>query len=259
MSTIRLEHVVKLYKSNNRKFAALLDADLQIEQGEFVFFVGSSGAGTSTLLNLISGELKPDDGVVFLDQLNLEKLSRRQERRLPYIFGKVSQEPSLVRTETVFSNFCSMRKADFLKNKLIDEPLIKKALGLVGMSGCEQRYPVEFSMSECRKIELAKAITYSPPILILDEITERMDDDSAWDIFQLLNELNQRGTTILMATRSKKYVNIMRKRVVTLSDGKIVGDVQRGRFGDIIGHKASRQFICRSNGVISERQRRNMK
>lgn len=233
MPRIRLEHVAKVYKGNNRKFAALLDADLEIEQGEFVFFVGSRGAGTSTLLDLICGDLVPDDGVVYLDDVDLMKLNRWQERKLPYIFGKVPQEPSLIRTETVFDNFCSNKKLAFLKNKLLDEPLIEKALGLVGMPGCEQRYPLEFSMSECRRIELAKAILYSPPILILDEITERMNDDAIWDIMLLLDELNRRGTTILMSTHAKTFVNIMRKRVVTLVDGKIVGDVERGRFGDI--------------------------
>lgn len=233
MPMIRLEQAAKLYKGNGRQTAAVLDVDLQVEQGEFVFFVGSRGAGKSTLLDLISGELTPDRGAVFLDQWDLAKTPRRQRARLLSGIGKVPQKSGLIRTETVFNNLSSMNRMEVLRNKLIDEPLIHKALGLVGMSGCAQRYPLEFSISECRRIELAKAILHSPEILILDEITDRMDDDAIWDILQLLGELNRHGTTILMSTHASRFVNIMRRRVVTLVDGKIAGDVRRGRFGHI--------------------------
>lgn len=231
MPNIRLEHVAKLYKGNGRSMAAVLDVSLQIQQGEFVFFVGSRGAGKSTLLQLISGEIAPDRGTVFLDSTNLANSNWLQKLRLNTIIGKVPQESALIRTETVLKNLTGTKTIDLLKHKLLDELPIQKALGLVGMSGCESRYPLEFSISECRRIELAKAILYSPSILILDEITDRMDDDTIWDIMHLLRELNQRGTTILMATHASGFVNIMRKRVITLVDGKIVGDMPRGKFG----------------------------
>lgn len=233
MPNIRLEHAAKLYKGNGRTMAAVLDVSLQIEQGEFIFFVGSRGAGKSTLLQLIAGEIAPDRGAVFLDSTNLANVNWLQKLRLNSIIGKVPQESALIRTETVLKNLTGTKKIDFLKHKLLDELPVQKALGLVGMSGCELRYPLEFSISECRRIELAKAILYSPSILILDEITDRMDDDTIWDIIHLLRELNQRGTTILMATHASSFVNIMRKRVITLVDGKIVGDVPRGKFGII--------------------------
>lgn len=234
MPTIRLEKAAKLYRNNDSHMAAVLNIDLQIEQGEFIFFVGSRGAGKSTLLDLISGDLSPDRGRVFLDNIDLNKTVGRRRKKLLRSFGKVPQDPGLVRTQTVFQNLTSMERMLPLKAKLVDEPVIKKALGLVGMPGCEERYPLEFSISECRRIELAKAILHSPHILLLDEITDRMDDDAIWDIGHLLNELNARGTTILMATRARQFVNIMRKRVITLSDGKIIGDVRRGRYGDIV-------------------------
>ena len=196
--------------------------------------MGSRGAGSSTLLNLICGELHPDAGAVYLDGVNLGKLNRRQEKRLRYIFGKVPQESSLVRSATILENMCPPGRFGKMGGAIADGPLINKALGLVGMSGCEDKYPGEFTAAECRKIELAKAIVYSPPVLILDKITDRMDDDSIWDCLHLLEEMNRLGTTVLMATHSKQFVNIMRRRVVTLVDGKIVGDVQKGRFGDIV-------------------------
>ncbi len=234
MPTIRLEKAAKLYRSNDRHMAAVLNIDLTIEQGEFVFLVGSRGAGKTTLLDLISGELPPDRGNVYLDDVNLKKLAGRSGARLRRVFGRVPQDSSLIRTETVLWNLSSRGRTWPLKRKLIEEPVIRKALGLVGMRNCEERYPLEFSISECRRIELAKAILHSPHILLLDEITDRVNDDTIWDMFQLLNELNAKGTTIVMSTHARKFVNIMRRRVVTLSDGKVIGDVRRGRYGDIV-------------------------
>ncbi len=233
MPTIRLEKAAKLYRSSDSQMAAVLNIDLRIEQGEFIFFVGSRGAGKSTLLDIISGELAPDRGNVYLDDVNLNKVTGRRRDKLLRSFGKVPQDSGLVRTDTVLQNMTAAQKAWQLRRKP-DKTVIQKALGLVGMPDCEDRYPLEFSISECRRIELAKAIQHSPHILLLDEITDRMDDDAIWDVFHLLRELNARGTTILMATRARKFVNIMRKRVITLADGKIIGDVRRGRYGDII-------------------------
>lgn len=234
MPTIRLEHVSKIFKGHRHKFETLRDVNLTVEQGEFVFIIGSRGAGSTTLLDMVAGDLPPDDGTVYLDHFNLDKLNRRQQKKLPYIFGRVPQESALVRSATVYDNMCSMKKMERLRTKLVDEPRMKKALGLVGMAGCEYRYPLDMSISQCKRVELAKAILNSPPILLLDKITDRMDDDSIWDIFMLLNELNQRGTTIIMSTHARQFVNFMRRRVVTLVDGRVVGDVARGRFGDIV-------------------------
>ena len=230
MPTIRLEDVAKLYKTKERRISAIQDVNLKIEQGEFVFFIGSRGAGKSTMLDIISGDVSPDKGAVFLDDVNISRVSRRRRREY---MGKVPQESGLVRTETILQNLSSPKGKELFRDKQLTQTLITKALGLVGMSGCENRYPVEFSMSECRKIELAKAILRSPPVLLLDELTDWMDDDTAWDMMHLLMELNRRGTTILMATTAVQIVNIMRKRVVTLVDGKIRGDVQKGRYGYI--------------------------
>lgn len=234
MPTIRLSQIAKLYKGKGRHTAAVLNIDLEIAQGEFVFFVGSRGAGKSTLLDIISGDLAPDQGAVYLNDVNINRLSRRKRARLRRVIGKVSQDPSLVRTDTVLENLIGARGLGMIRGLWYEEKLVRKALALVGMPGVERRCPREFTYTQCRRLELARAIMRSPPILVLDGITDQMDDDTIWDIFLLLNELNARGTTILMATNAKKFVNIMRRRVITLSDGRIVGDVRRGRYGDIV-------------------------
>ena len=111
---------------------------------------------------------------------------------------------------------------------------IQKTLAMVGLPDVGARYPVELSYGECRRVELARAIINSPSILVLDELTANLDEDTIWDILHLLCEINRHGTTIIMATHAKEFVNLLRKRVITLVDGQIWGDVQKGRYGDIV-------------------------
>ena len=238
MATLRLENVAKVYKTSSRDITAIKNIDLEIMQGEFVFIVGSRGAGKSTLLDIMAGELRPDQGRVLLDEKDINKGARRQMDELRRAFGRIGQETELNRTETVNFNmgvtppgpFPGLR---FLQKKGVDPARVEKALALVGVGGSGDRIPREMSQAECRRVQLAKAILNSPSILLLDSFTDLMDDDTAWDMLHLLNELNNRGTTIIMATNSSYIVNYMRKRVVTLADGRIAGDVKKGRYGYI--------------------------
>ncbi|EOS65166.1 cell division ATP-binding protein FtsE [Oscillibacter sp. 1-3] len=243
MPTITLEKVTKYYKvqkkhrrGENRVEIGVEDVDLTVEQGEFVFLVGSSGAGKSTLLDLISGKVKPDKGTVSLNGKDLARLFPWSHNQTALLFGKVCQEQTLARRITVEENLrmaAMIGRRRFESAKHIDER-IRKVLGLVGMRGTEKKYPGELSIGECRRVELARAMINSPPILVLDEITANLDDDNIWDMIILLNEVNRRGTTVIMATHASKYVNIMRRRVITLVDGHIFGDVERGRYGDVV-------------------------
>lgn len=242
MPTITLENVSKYYKNKRRSGAGkryevgVENINLTIRQGEFVFITGSSGAGKSTLLDVISGRLKPDRGRVLLDGVNTARMLPWQRERVALLFGNVVQEQTLVRRMTVEENL--MMAARVGRRRSESEKAmrkrLKKVLGLVGFSNMEKHYPVELSVGECRCIELARALINSPPILVLDEITANLDDDSIWDIFHLLTEINRKGTTVIMATHASRYVNIMRRRVVTLVDGQILGDVPRGKYGDVI-------------------------
>ena len=241
MPTIVLENVSKYYKADKhsrvgRKMEiGVEDVNLTIEQGDFLFVTGSSGAGKSTLLKLISGQLKPDRGTVFLDGKNMSELLRWHYNRTALTFGKVFLEYPLVRKMTVEENLMLAARVGKGRRGTADpQARVAKVLGLVGMAGVEKKHPVELSIGECRRVELARALINSPQILVLDEITANLDDDNIWDIFHLLTEINRKGTTVIMATHASKYVNIMLRRVVTLVDGRVFADVKRGKYGDIV-------------------------
>lgn len=232
MAEVRLENVTKLYKEERRVNYAVRDVTLTVEQGEFVFLIGSSGAGKSTLLRLMSGELKPDEGTVFINGANMARLVGPWRSRAARNFGVVSQQGLLIRKRTVGDNLLLAANAAGLRRK--SQEAVTKALGIVGLPGVENCYPAELSIGESRRVELARAVLNSPSILLLDELTANLDDDVIWDLLHLLMELNSRGTTIIMATHASQYVNIMRKRVITLVDGKVAGDVKNGKYGDIV-------------------------
>lgn len=236
MAGVRLDNASKLYKSEDkrdkRKYYAVRELSLTVEQGEFVFVIGSSGAGKSTMLKLIGGELSPDEGAVYVDDVNVSRLFGPWRARLARTFGIVSQQTMLIRKRTIMENLMVAGRASGMQRK--SKAAAEKALGLVGLPTVGDCYPAQLSIGEVRRVELARAMISSPPILLLDELTANLDDDNIWDVMHLLNELNSRGTTIIMATHASQYVNIMRRRVVTLVDGKLAGDVRNGRYGDIV-------------------------
>lgn len=241
MPTIYLEHVSKFYKPKRRKKGpphqemGVEDVDLTIRQGEFVFVVGGSGAGKSTLLRLITGEERPNQGKVYVGDRDLSRAMALSRNRMSILFGKIWQDPTLIRKKTIGENLALASRIAVGREKpqLVDIR-IKKVLGLVGMKGVESKYPVELSIGECRRVELARALIGSPPILILDEITANLDDDCIWDTLHLLNDVNRRGTTVIMATHDSQYVNILRRRVITMSAGRVVTDEEKGKYGDVL-------------------------
>ena len=233
MAEIRLDHVSKRYMEERRLTYAVRDISLTVEQGEFVFLIGSSGAGKTTLLQLMSGEIAPDEGTVLLNNTNIARMLGPWRVRARRTFGVVSQQGLLIRKRTVGENLMLAGAAAGMMRRKSREA-VKKALGIVGLPGVEECYPAELSIGESRRGGLAPAGLNSPSILLLDELTANLDDDVIWDLIHLLTELNARGTTIVMATHASQYVNILRRRVITLVDGKIVGDVKNGKYGDIV-------------------------
>lgn len=233
MPEIRMEKVSKIYKTEDkRKHYAVRELDFTVQQGEFVFLIGSSGAGKSTMLKLIGGEIAPEEGTVYVDNVNISRFFGPWKVRLTRTFGIVSQQTLLIRKRTIMENLMVAGRASGMQRK--SKAAAEKALGLVGLPNVGDCFPAQLSIGEVRRVELARALLSSPPLLLLDELTANLDDDTIWDIMHLLNELNSRGTTIIMATHASQYVNIMRRRVITLVDGKLAGDVQHGKYGDIV-------------------------
>lgn len=234
MPEVRLDSVSKCFQVEKRSFAAVEDVSLSIQQGEFVFVTGSSGAGKTTLLQLICGDIRPTTGAVYLDQTNINQPGLWSRDRIRTAYGQVSQIPQLMRKRTVAEN---LKMAAMVKRGRKVAPVqvrMEKVLRMVGVPNVQDKYPVELSGGECRRVELARAIINSPSVLVLDELTASLDEDTIWDLFHLIGELNRLGTTVIMATHAKNFVNLMRKRVITLVDGRIFGDVRNGRYGDVM-------------------------
>ncbi|MCI8989220.1 MAG: ATP-binding cassette domain-containing protein, partial [Lawsonibacter sp.] len=212
MPEIHMEKVSKIYKTEDkRKHYAVRDLDFTVQQGDFVFLIGSSGAGKTTMLKLIGGEIAPDEGSVFVDNANIARFFGPWRVRLTRTFGIVSQQSILIRKRTIMENLMVAARASGMQRK--SKAAAEKALGLVGLPKVGECFPAQLSIGEARRVELARALISSPPVLLLDELTANLDDDTIWDIMHLLNELNSRGTTIIMATHASQYVNIMRRRV----------------------------------------------
>ncbi len=243
MPTITVDHVSKYYYSKRKRLfrkekiqeIGLEDVSFTVEQGEFVFIIGSSGSGKSTLMKLLAGQNAPDQGTVTINGKNVAKLGKGSRSRLPLLVGYVSQQHSINPRITIEENLVEAAKIG--RRKFKDDgnyrERIRKVLGLTGMSGVEKRYPVELTSGERRRIELARTLINSPPILVLDEVTANLDADSMWDMYLLLHEINQMGTTIIMSTHNSDYVNMLRRRVITLVDGHIYSDEVKGRYGEV--------------------------
>ena len=234
MPTIRLDNVSKLYRLGEFEHWAVQGIDMTVEQGDFLFLVGSRGAGKSTLLNIMAGLMKPNLGRVFIDDADVNELKPKEREKAFSVVSCIRQGADLNRAETVYDNMSEeVRQFFFFRRRVVNKPLVDKALGIVGVPESGDTFPRDLSSSECRRVLIAKAILNSPAVLLLDDFTDHMDEDTIWDMLHLLNELNRKGTTIIMSTNSSYVVNIMRRRVVTLADGKLVGDVKRGRYGYI--------------------------
>ena len=229
---IRFENVKKIYTgldAKSKDIVALHNVNLSIKKGEFVFVLGHSGAGKSTFLKLILREEAATEGKVFV---NGRDLSSIRQREIPYLrrgLGVVFQDFRLLRDRNVYENVAFAQRVIGRPGKVIRKR-VPEVLMEVGLAGKYKSYPDELSGGEQQRVALARALVNRPDILLADEPTGNLDPQTAEEIMNLLAEINERGTTVLVVTHNKEIVNSMKKRVVTMHEGVIVSDEKEGGY-----------------------------
>ncbi len=220
---IEFKNVTKSYSGN----VGLSDVSISIGEGEFVFIVGPSGAGKSTFIKLLMKEIDPDKGKIFFEGRDITKLPKRLIPGLRRDLGIVFQDFRLLPKKTVYENVAFAMEAVHQKRKLIKKQ-VPHILKLVGISEQAKRYPHELSGGEAQRVAIARAIVNNPKVLIADEPTGNLDPEKSWEIMNLLEQINLRGTTVVMVTHAKDIVDRMGKRVIQISEGSVVRDDAAG-------------------------------
>ncbi|MGN1351547.1 MAG: cell division ATP-binding protein FtsE [Clostridia bacterium] len=224
---IEFRNVSKTYSTGTE---AVHNANFKIEKGDFCFLVGASGSGKSTLIKLILKEEEPTEGNIIINGKDTTFL---KPNRVPYLrrsMGVVFQDFRLLSDKTVYENVAFAMNIVKATPKHIRRQ-VPMVLSLVGLSGKAKVYPDELSGGEQQRVALARALVNNPSMIIADEPTGNLDPDTAWDIMNLLNEINLRGTTVVIATHAKDIVDSMKKRVIEIEKGIIIRDDKRGVYG----------------------------
>jgi cell division transport system ATP-binding protein len=209
---------------------ALRGIDVKIEQGEFVYVVGPSGAGKSTFIKLMYRGEKPSSGVILINGVNVKRV---RDWKIPYLrrnIGVVFQDYKLLPNMTAYENVAFAMEAIEAPRRQIRRR-VEEVLELVGLEDRMHALPSQLSGGEQQRVSIARAIVNNPSFLIADEPTGNLDPETSWDIMYLLQEINNRGTTIVMATHNKEIVNTMRQRVIAIEQGVIVRDELQGEYG----------------------------
>ena len=225
---IKLEHVSKSYTAG---IPALNDVSLDIEEGEFVFIVGDSGSGKSTLIKLLLKELEPTEGTITINNKKLNKIKRRQIPKFRRNIGVVFQDFRLLKDRNIYDNVAFAQKVIGESNRSIKKN-VPSMLSMVGLAAKYRSYPRQLSGGEQQRVAIARALINEPKILLADEPTGNLDPKNSEDIMELLDDINKRGTTVVVVTHNKDIVNEMRKRVITLKKGVVISDEKQGGYID---------------------------
>lgn len=224
---IEFRGVSKTYQSGTH---ALEDINIRIGSGEFVFVVGSSGAGKSTFMKLIMREEKPNTGMITVNGFNLTKMRRKQIPLLRRTMGIVFQDFRLIPTMNVFQNVAFAMRVVGADGRTIRRE-VTKVLASVGLHDKARSMPLQLSGGEQQRVGLARALVNSPDLIIADEPTGNVDPNMSYDIVELLTEINKMGTTVLMVTHDHNLVRDFHHRVIMLDSGKIIADNAGGEIG----------------------------
>ena len=218
---IRLDHVSKSYEAGS---PALDDVTIHIDPGEFVFIVGDSGSGKSTLIRLLLKELDPSKGRIYINGQDLKKVNHKKTPLYRRNVGVVFQSFRLLPDRNVYENVAFAMKVVEAPNKEIKKK-VPTMLSLVGLAAKYKSKPNQLSGGEQQRVAIARALVNEPKILLADEPTGNLDNKNAWEIMRLLDEINQRGTTVVVVTHNMEIVKAMNKRVITIKKGVVVSDV----------------------------------
>jgi len=225
---IALENVSKTYSTGA---PALNGVTLHINRGEFVFIVGDSGSGKSTLIKLLLRELTATSGVVRVMGADLARLRHRKIPKFRRNLGIVFQDFRLLKDRNVYENVAFAQRIVQTPNREIKKN-VPAILSIVGLAGKYKAKPKQLSGGEQQRVAIARALINKPPILLCDEPTGNLDPKNSWEIMKLLEQINKRGTTIIVVTHNKEIVNEMQKRVITLKKGVIISDEEKGGYID---------------------------
>ncbi len=218
---IRLDHVSKSYEVGK---PALEDVTIHIDPGEFVFIVGDSGSGKSTLIRLLLKELEPTKGRIYINGQDLKKVTHKKVPMYRRNVGVVFQNFRLLPDRNVYENVAFAMKVVESSNREIKKK-VPTMLSLVGLAAKYKSRPSQLSGGEQQRVAIARALVNEPKIILADEPTGNLDSDNTWEIMRLLEEINQRGTTVLVVTHNMEIVRAMNKRVITIKKGVVVSDV----------------------------------
>lgn len=226
MELIKIKNVTKQYKNG---VTAIYDLNLKIKKGDFVFIIGSTGCGKSTLIKMLYREEKPNSGTILIGGLNVGRLRNNKVYKLRRKLGVVFQDFKLLYKKTVYENVAfALEIFGTPKDEIYSKVL--KSLELVGLKHKAKNYPTELSGGEQQRVAIARSIVNGPKLLICDEPTGNLDEDTSMEIMKVLEEINKLGTTIIMVTHDTEIVDKMKKRVILLDSGRILKDYEEGTY-----------------------------
>ena len=226
MELIRVDNVQKTYKNG---VVALYDFNLSIQKGEFVFVIGASGSGKSSLIKMLYREERPDKGSIMIGGIDVARLKNRKVYILRRKLGVVFQDFKLLPKLTVFENVAFAMEV-FGYDKAAIQKRVLEVLDLVGLKNKVRQYPDQLSGGEQQRVVIARAIVNNPKLLICDEPTGNLDPDTSMEIMRVLENINNLGTTIIMATHDREIVDKMKKRVIWIEDGRLKRDYEKGTY-----------------------------
>ncbi len=227
---ISFQHVWKRYPNGTE---ALRDINLNVAEGDFVFLVGASGAGKSSLVRLLIREERPTKGKIFVQGTELGRMKRRHLPHYRRRVGLVFQDFKLLPRMTVYENVAFALRIQGEPRSVI-KVKATEALDTVGLSHKHEKYPRELSGGEQQRVAIARALVHGPRLIVADEPTGNLDPATAWEIMQLFLQINARGATVVMATHNREVVDLMRRRVVVIEDGHVARDDRAGRYHEAL-------------------------